>query len=134
MIWKGTQRRRTQLGGLPRAAWTPRERRLGRVDYADRRAADDTLPTARASSPVVVGVEVFCGSMRLSRISERLELLAGGAIVWNTDDLGFAACRFPGVLTTADALAREYRFWLSLPEVMFAIACAPCRIVATPGR
>ena len=40
----------------------------------------------------------------------------------------------PGVLTTADILAREYRRWLALPEVMFVIACAPCRIVATPGR
>ena len=59
---------RTRLSGLSRAAWTPRERRLGRVDRGSRRAADGALPTARKSSPVAVGVEVFCGIMRLSRI------------------------------------------------------------------
>ena len=82
VIWEGAQRRRTQLGGLPRATWTPREQRLSRVDRADRRAADDALPTAQASSSVVVGMEVFCGVMRLSRIGERLKLLAGGVGSW----------------------------------------------------
>ena len=130
----GPQRRHTPLGGLPRAAWTPRERRLGRVDRAARRAADDALPTARASSSVVVGVQVFCSIMRLSRVRERPKLLIGGGIEWNADDLAFATCRLPGVLTSTDVLAREYRFWLSLPEVMFVIACVPCRIAATPGR
>ena len=67
---------RTRLSGLSRAAWTPRERRLGRVDRGSRRAADGALPTARKSSPVAAGVEVFCGIMRLSRIGERLKLFA----------------------------------------------------------
>ena len=130
------QRRLTQLVSLPRAAWTPRERRLGNVDCAARRAADGALPTARASSAVVVGVEVFCGIMRLSRVGERLRLLTGGVIEWNADDLAFAihaGCPLCSRRLTSDVLAREYRIWLSLPEAMF-IACAPCRIVATPGR
>ena len=74
------QRRLARLGGLPRAAWTQRERRLGKASRAARRAADDALPTAPASSTVAVGVEVICGIMRLSRVGERLRLLTGGVI------------------------------------------------------
>ena len=148
--WRGAQRRQAQLkalhevapqrrlarlGRLPRAAWTPRERRLSRVNRAARCAADDALPTVLVSSTIAVGVELFCVIVRLSRVGERLRLLTGGVIEWNADDLAFATCRLPpGVLTSTGVLRCEYRFWLSLSEVMFVIACAPCRIVATPGR
>ena len=120
--------------GVPRAAWTSRERRFDTADRAARAAALQLLPTAPASSPTVSGVEVFGGILRLSRIGERLRLHTLGVIEWNDDDRDFALQRFPGVLVTADVLAREYRRWLSLPEVMFVVACAPCRIVATSGR
>ena len=119
---------------VPRAAWTPRERRFDTADRTARAAALRLLPVANASSATVNGVEVFSGILRLSRIGERLRLRTLGVIEWNDDDLDFARQRFPGVLATADVLAREYRRWLALPEVMFVIACAPCRIVATPGR
>ena len=119
---------------VPRAAWTPRERRFDTADRTARTAALGLLPVADASSATVNGVEVFSGILRLSRIGERLRLRTLGVIEWNDDDLDFARQRFPGVLATADVLAREYRRWLALPEVMFVIACAPCRIVATPGR
>ena len=119
---------------VPRAAWTPRERRFDTADRTARAAALRLLPVAHASSATVHGVEAFSGILRLSRIGERLRLRTLGVIEWNDDDLDFARQRLPGVLTTADILAREYRRWLALPEVMFVVACAPCRIVATPGR
>lgn len=119
---------------IPRAAWTPRERRFDTADRAARAAAFRSLPTALPSSVTVNGIEVFSGIMRLSRIGERLRLRTCGAVELNNDDRAFTQRRFPGALVTADVLAREYRRWLSLPEVMFVIACAPCRIVATPGR
>ena len=119
---------------VPQAAWTPRERRLNTANRTARKAALQLLPIARSSSSTVSGVEAFSGILRLSRIGERLRLQTLGVIEWNDDDRDFAQQRFSGVLVTADILNREYRRWLSLPDVMFVIACAPCRIVATPGR
>ena len=49
-------------------------------------------------------------------------------------DLQFTTSRFPGALTSASVLAKEYVIWQLSTGVMFVLAGAPCRIVATPGK
>ena len=35
---------------------------------------------------------------------------------------------------SANVLSREYEMWQLSAEVMYILACSPCRIVATPGK
>ena len=56
-----TLRARQLPRGVPRAAWTPRERRFDTADRTARAAALRLLPIAQASSPTVSGVEAFGG-------------------------------------------------------------------------
>ena len=121
-----------------RAFWTASERANGHPDHA--RSNESGVPAlAPASTRAVAsrrhaGVEVFSGILRMSRAAEPLGLRTVGVIERDPYDLEFAKKRFVGIATSANVLTAEYRMWRLSAEVMFVLACAPCRIVATPGR
>ena len=70
----------------------------------------------------------------MSRAAEPLGLDPVGVIERDPYDLEYANRQFVGIATLANVLTAEYRTWSFSAESMFVLACAPCRIVATPGR
>ena len=121
-----------------RAFWTASERANGRRSHA-RGSDGDVSTLAPASTRAVAsrrhaGLEIFGGILRLSRAAVPLGLDPVGVIERDAYDLEFAKRRFVGIATSADVLNAEYRMWSFSAEVMFVLACAPCRIVATSGR
>ena len=121
-----------------RAFWTASERANGHPDHA-RGGGGDVSTLAPASTRAVAsrrhaGLEIFSGILRLSRAAAPLGLDPVGVIERDPYDLEFAKRRFVGIATSANVLTAEYRMWRFSAEVMFVLACAPCRIVATSGR
>ena len=118
--------------------WTASERANGQRGHA--RGGDDGVSALVPASTRTVasrrhaGLEVFGGILRLSRVAVPLRLDPVGVIERDPYDLEYAKRRFVGIAASANVLAAEYRMWNFSAEVMFVLACAPCRIVTTPGR
>ena len=123
---------------VSRAGWTARERRQG---HPDRGKHDDVTGSnglrqraARgAAHERPCGIEVFGGILRLSRAAERVALDTVGVIERDPYDLDYARRRFR-CYVSANVLTREYEMWQFSSEILFVLACAPCRIVANPGK
>ena len=123
---------------ISRAGWTARERRQG---HPDRGKHDDVTVAnglrqraARgAAHERPCGIEVFGGILRLSRAAERVALDTIGVIERDPYDLDYAKRRFR-CYVSADVLTREYEMWRFSSDILFVLACAPCRIVANPGK
>jgi site-specific DNA-cytosine methylase len=127
---------------ISRAGWTARERRQGHPDRVSDRDVESDISGSNglreraargAAQARPCGVEVFGGILRLSRAAERLALRTVGVIERDPYDLDYARRRFRCV-TSADVLRREYELWSFSAEILYVLACAPCRIVATPGK
>ena len=123
---------------ISRAGWTARERRQG---HPDRGKHDDVTGrngsrqrAARgAAHERPCGIEVFGGILRPSRAAERVALGTIGVIERDPYDLDYAKGRFR-CSVSANVLAREYEMWRFSSEILYVLACAPCRIVANPGK
>jgi hypothetical protein len=70
-------------------------------------------------------VEVFGGTLRLSRAGEPLNMHSVGVIEREPTDLLFARRRREGAVVSSDVLSAEYRLWRISPAVLCTLACAP---------
>ena len=128
----------THSHAISRAGWTARERRQGHPDrgkYGNVAVANSLRQRAArgAAHERPSGIEVFGGILRLSRAAERVALDTIGVIERDPYDLDYAKRRFR-CYVSADVLTREYEMWRFSSDILFVLACAPCRIVANPGK
>ena len=125
---------------VSRAFWTAQERSSGVPDPDVPLARSAPEPDMEPWRRALVGtrhdgVEVFSGILRLTRAGEPFNLHSVAAIERDEAELEFATSRRrETIVTSSDVLLAEYRLWRFSSVVLYTLACAPCRIVATPGR
>ena len=82
------------------------------------------------------GISAYTGIARLERCAVAQNLMPVGIIEKDVFDRSFAQrlLRLPDQLVCGDILQKEWELWRFSYELLFLLACSPCRIVSGLGK
>ena len=98
--------------------------------------ASTRAPAAPIPSRTIYGVAAFTGILRLERAAQEVDLQTLAICEKDSKDRTFAQryLGLPDEHVDGDILRRNWELWVFSAEVLFLLACAPCRIVAKSGK